>query len=392
MASECPEKNIPLFKVFMSKDVMAPLEQVLMSGYLTEGPQVERFEEGLIKYIGNDHVLTLNSATAGLTLAMRLLMDCDDTNGWPGFDTDCDIVLTPALTCFATTTSILANQCNIGWIDTDKTTGNVSIDDIAAKLTAHTKVIYVVHWGGYPVDLDALKTLQDIHYAKYGYRFMVVEDCAHAFGATYKGKMLGNHGNICVYSLQAIKHLTAGDGGVIVLPNKRLYDRCKLLRWFGIDRNKRNYNREDFRMEHDITEWGYKFHMNDINATIGLANLPHVDELLAKNRHNSRYLYNQLEGVNSVRLMEHNEDRESSAWLFTMRVDNKTRFIEHMKIRGIATSQVHNRNDHNTCVDKFRCELPNISELEEDMICIPCGWWLTKDDLDYMLLAIRSGW
>ena len=97
---------------------------------------------------------------------------------------------------------------------------------------------------------------------------MVVEDCAHAFGAEYNGKKLSNHGNICVYSTQAIKHLTTGDGGIITLPNEKLYNRCKLLRWFGIDRDKRNFKGKDFRLEHDIAEYGYKYHMNDINATI----------------------------------------------------------------------------------------------------------------------------
>ena len=107
---------------------------------------------------------------------------------------------------------------------------------------------------------------------------------AHSFGAEYNGKKIGNNNNICVFSLQAIKHLTTGDGGLITLPNKELYDRAKLLRWYGIDRDKRNYKGKDFRLENDIVESGYKFHMNDINATIGLYNLPHIPELLEKNR------------------------------------------------------------------------------------------------------------
>lgn len=383
-------KNISLFKVFMSNDVIEPVNKVLMSGFITQGPVVEEFEKRLSEYIGNQYILTLNSATSGLTLALRLLLN--KTENWPGFDKENDFVLSPALTCFATNSAILANDCKIKWIDTDNTTANVSIDDIKRKLSYNTKVLYIVHWGGYPVDLDKLKELQEEHFIKYGYRFMIIEDCAHAFGSEYKDKKLGNHNNICVFSFQAIKHLTTGDGGMIILPNAELYERTKLLRWFGIDRDKRNYNRTDFRMENDIVESGYKFHMNDINATIGIYNLPHMDELLRKNRYNYQYLYNNFQNIDSISLFENNDNRKSACWLFTMRVKNKNKFIEHMKKNGIMTSQVHNRNDINSCVQEFKHELPNIDELEKDLICIPVGWWLEKEDLDYIIEKIKNGW
>ena len=389
---DTPIRNLSLFKVFMSPDVIKPLNEVIMSGFITQGPQVEKFEEKLSEYFSNPYVLTLNSATSGLTLALRLLLEPDVDDQWPGFDIETDEVLSPALTCFATNAAILANGCKIKWVDTDNKTANVSLDDIKNKLNVHTKVLYIVHWGGYPVDLDGLKLLQDEHYEKYGYKFRIVEDCAHAFGASYKNKKLGNHGNICVFSLQAIKHLTTGDGGLILLPTKKLYERGKLIRWFGIDRDKRNYNRKDFRMENDISEWGYKFHMNDINATIGIYNLPHMDGLLTKNRNNYQHLYKGLQGLEDVILFENNADRETAGWLFTMRVKRKAVFIDKMKEYGIATSQVHNRNDLNTCVQDFSCELPGISELEKELICIPVGWWLEKEDLDYMIYKIQKGW
>jgi len=382
--------NIPLFKVFMSEDVIKPLSDVLMSGFITQGPNVDKFEEKLSEYFNNKNLLTLNSATSGLTLALRLLINPDIDNNWPGIDVNNDYILSPVLTCFATNASILANNCKIKWIDTDNTTANISIDDVKNKLNANTKVLFLVHWGGYPVDLNQLKILQDEHEKKYGYKFRIIEDCAHAFGATYNGKKLGNHGNICVFSLQAIKHLTTGDGGIIILPDEKLYNRAKLIRWFGIDRDKRNYNRKDFRLENDIEEWGYKYHMNDINATIGLYNLPHINSLLEKNRNNYKYLYENLNNINGIILFEYNNDRETAGWLFSLRVKNKAYFIDKMKEFGITTSQVHNRNDLNTCVNEFLIDLPNITELEKELICIPVGWWLKKEDLDYMINKIKD--
>ena len=378
---------ISLFNVFMSEDVLAPVNIVLKSGQLTQGKQVEAFETGLKQFIGNPHLLTLNSATAGLTLALRLLMKPDDSRNWPGFDTEQDIVLTPALTCFATTAAILENRVNIRWLDVDQDTANICLKDLENKLNEKTKVIYLVHWGGTPIDLDRLDEICERHRGRYGYKPMVVEDCAHAFGAEYGDKKIGNNNNICVFSLQAIKHLTTGDGGVITLPNETLYERCKLLRWYGINRDKRNYKGKDFRLENDIAEWGYKFHMNDINATIGIYNLPHIPELLRKNRENAKYFDEQLRDVEGIQLMTNCEKSNSANWLYSIRILNgkKQAFIDKMKVAGIMVSQVHNRNDINSCVTEFQERLPNLDILEKELVCIPVGWWLTDKERKYIV-------
>jgi dTDP-4-amino-4,6-dideoxygalactose transaminase len=382
---------IPLFKVFMSKDVLEPVNNILMSEFITQGPKVEEFEGLLKKFFGNNYTLTLNSATAGLTLALRLLKNKDESFNWPGFNMNEDIVLTPALTCFATTASILANNVNIKWLDVDLNTANIDFNDLRNKLSEKTKVIYVVHWGGTPVDLDSLKEIQDYSLKKFGFKPMIIEDCAHAFGAEYNSNKIGNNENICVFSLQAIKHLTTGDGGIITLPNEKLYERCKLLRWYGIDRDKRNYKGKDFRLENDISEYGYKFHMNDINATIGIYNFPHISRLLEKNRYNANYFDKQLKNINGIKLMDNNSKCNSAYWLYSIRVLNnkKFEFIEKMKEANIMTSQVHNRNDINSCVKDFTEMLPNLDILEKDLVCLPVGWWLTEENLKYMVDNIK---
>ncbi len=377
---------IPLFKVFMSEDVLKPLNDVLMSGYITQGTQVEKFEKALTEFIGNPYILTLNSATSGLTLAMRLLMK--KSGDWPGFEKG-DVVLTPALTCFATTASLLANNVNIRWLDVDLESANIDLTDLKSKLNEKTKVIYLVHWGGTPVDLDELDMICEQHKEVYGFKPIVIEDCAHAFGAEYKGRKIGNK-NICVFSLQAIKHLTTGDGGFITLPTEELYERCKLLRWYGIDRDKRNYNGKDLRLENDISEYGYKFHMNDINATIGLYNMPHMDQLLIKNRDNGNYFDDHMKGIPGIKLMKNCEKCISSYWLYTIRVLNgkKQEFVDKMKENGIMTSQVHNRNDINSCVKDFEEELPNLDILEKELVCIPVGWWIKEETRNYIIECI----
>jgi dTDP-4-amino-4,6-dideoxygalactose transaminase len=383
---------LSLFKVFMSEDVLEPINKVLMSGQLTQGPRVEEFEKKLTEYIGNPYILTLNSATAGLTLATRLLKNKDETTDWPGFDDETDIVLTPALTCFATTAAVLANNVKIRWLDVDLDTANICLQDLKNKLNEKTKIIYLVHWGGNPVDLDEVDRICEEHRKKYGFKPMVVEDCAHSFGAEYDGKKIGSNKNICVFSLQAIKHLTTGDGGFITLPNENLYERCKLLRWYGINRDKRNYKGKDFRLENDIMEYGYKFHMNDVNATLGIYNLPHMDRLLEKNRRNAAIFDDKLRGIQYIQLLKNNPKCKSAYWLYTIRVLNgkKQEFMDKMKEANIMTSQVHNRNDINSCVKEFEEILPNIEIIEKELVCIPVGWWLEKKDIEYIINNIRE--
>tara|TARA_B110000037_G_C17124378_1_gene507354 strand:+ start:111 stop:1280 length:1170 start_codon:yes stop_codon:yes gene_type:complete len=382
--------NLQLFKVFMSEDVLEPLNKVLMSGFVTQGKEVDKYETELKKFIGNENLLTVNSGTSGLTLAMRLLKNKDESFDWPGFNEN-DIVLTPSLTCFATTCSILANNVKIRWLDVDLNTANIDLKDLKSKLNKYTKVIYLVHWGGMPLDLEELDKICNEHKLKYGFKPMIVEDCAHAFGAEFNGKKIGNHGNICVFSTQAIKHLTSGDGGFITLPYKSLYDRCKLLRWFGIDRDKRNYKKKDFRLEDNILEYGYKFHMNDINATIGLYNLPHIPKLIEKNRNNGIYFDKNLKNLKNIKLMKNDNKFNSSYWLYTIRIlnDKKQDFIDKMKEVRIISSQVHNRNDIYSSVDEFKEKLPNLDILEKELVCIPVGWWLKEEDLNYIVEQIN---
>ena len=194
---------IPLFKVFMAppEELDGPLLSVIHSGKVTQGPKVEEFEAALREYFSHQHVLTLNSATSGLHLALHLLQKADGPN-WPGLQPEVDEVLTCPLTCTATNWPILANRLRIKWVDADPKTANMCLDDLEAKLSPTTKVIMIVHWGGVPANLDRIARIQQTCFQKFGFIPHVIEDCAHSMGAEHQGRKLGTHGNICVYSLQ----------------------------------------------------------------------------------------------------------------------------------------------------------------------------------------------
>ena len=372
---------IDLFKVNMHSDVADMLKTTINSGSITQGKKVEEFEQLLQKYLNVDYVLTVNSATSGLTLAYKLLDLKDD-----------ELVLSTPLTCFATNAAILANDLDIVWCDTDVNTCNIDLDDVKAKLTMKTRALSFVHWGGTPINYDKLQDIKKYAYEKFGNILNIIEDCAHAFGSTYKNKKIGSFGNISVFSFQAIKHLTTGDGGCIVLPNKEMYERAKLLRWFGIDREKRSKPSTDFRLENDIVEYGYKWHMNDINATIGIANITKIDEILDKCVKSAEYLSTSLKHLKGLELFDINEHSRPSYWIFTLKVldGRKNDFIKFMKDSDIVVSQVHQRNDTHSCLSKYRSTLVNLDIIEKQIISIPCGWWLTKENLQYIINTIKE--
>jgi dTDP-4-amino-4,6-dideoxygalactose transaminase len=309
-------------------------------------------------------------------------------NNWPGVESG-DEVLATALTCTASNWPILANGLRIKWVDIDPKTLNMDLDDLERKITPKTKAIIAVHWGGYPIDLDRLKKIQQKALELYGFKPAIIEDGAHSFGSEYKGQKLGNHGNMVMYSLQAIKHITAVDGGVLVLPHQELYNRGKLIRWYGIDRDG---NRKDFRCEADIEDWGYKFHMNDVCATVGIENLKHADEIIGKHRDNANYYDNTLQNVNGLTLLERHPDHKSAFWIYSMLVENREGFYKWMKECGIVVSQVHERNDKHSTAIEYKTSLPTLDNTIGKVVSIPVGWWVTKEEREYITECIKRGW
>lgn len=381
-------EQIVLFKVFVSEDVLQPVSDVLMSGYIGQGPKVEEFEAILKGHVGNPNLVTLNSATSALHLAAHLVRKPAPEGNWPGIEAD-DEVLTSPLTCTATNWPMLANGLNLKWVDIDTETCNIDLADLESKITEKTKIVLFVHWGGYPVDLDAVSEILDRAEERIGFRPVVIEDCAHAYGTRYKGELLGNHGNLCCFSLQAIKHFTSVDGGFLTLPDEELLRRAKLLRWYGIDRDA---PKEDFRCEEDIPEWGYKFHMNDVNATIGIHNYPHIDGLVQKFKDNSAYYDQELAGIAGVTNMRRDDWADSASWIHTIKVERRDEFMRYMESCSIMTSRVHERNDKHSCVSEFKAPLPKLDELVSEMVCIPNGWWVGEDDRQYVVDCIKRGW
>lgn len=398
---------IPLFKVFMSGHASKEVAKVLESGYIGEGPIVKQYESQLVDFLklSTQSVITCNSATSCEHLIYHLLKT-DRTLTikydpaalslfkWKGTDHQSEVISTP-LTCTATNWPILHNGYKLVWADIDKTTLNIDLDDVERKINENTRIIQVVHWGGYPVDLDKLQRIISEKEQEYNTKILIVEDCAHALGSYVNGLHVGtdqNINSIATFSTQAIKHLTTIDGGFLISKFEELTNVAKVVRWYGIDRDQ---PRTDFRCELDIPEIGFKFHMNDVNAAVGIANLKYVPNIIYKHKENAKYYYNNLNEVAGLTLLERRKDVDSSYWLFTMLVEDRKSFMKMMAEKGITVSRVHERNDKHSGLDKYNIQktaLDNLEYISDKMICIPVGWWVTEEQREYIVNSIKQGW
>lgn len=361
---------IPLFKVFMPDGVTKELDKVLKSGYIGQGKKVEEFEKILSDYIENPFCLTTNSGTSAIHLALRL---CDLKPG--------DEVISTPMTCSATNEPIMNFYgVKIVWADIYKYSGNINMTSVISKITPKTKAIIVVHWGGDPVNISN----SEWAVIKY-HKIKVIEDACHALGSLYLDwRMVGNSdADFVCFSFQAIKEVTTGDGGALFCKDKKDYDRGKLLRWFGIDRNKMC---RDIRCEKDIKEWGYKFHMNDIQATIGIEGMKTIESRLMKTRDNAKYYIRNI----NPEIFNSGCNQNSSFWLYTGIVKNQNKFFNYMMKKGIHVSCVHSENSKFTCFKEFKTKLPGVEYFDKHHMCIPVGWWLKNDERNYIVKTINE--
>lgn len=348
--------------------LMPILEEVLYSGYVAQGSVVEDFERSFEKYIGSGHTLSLNSGTAALHIALILA----------GVGEGDEVISTP-LTAEPTNVAIKMVGAKIRWADVDPQTGGICPKSIEENINSKTKAIIFVDYAGIPSDIKGIKEVSE------KFNLPVIEDAAHALGAKFEGKKLGNHFPFTIYSFQAIKHLTTIDGGALQIQDEELYKKAKKIRWFGLDKGVS-------RLENDITFQGYKYHMNNVNACVGLVQLKEVENIVQSYITNGKYLDENLKGIDGVVVLNYYPNSEPSYWLYTIKVENRDRLIKKFEENGIMASELHKRNDLHTFLNDYPAHLPNLDDFYSKMLHLPCGWWVTKEDCDKMISILKEGW
>lgn len=351
---------------------MPRLEEILYSGQISEGAPVAEFERSFGQFVGCPNVLSFYSGTAALHGALVLA----------GVRPGNEVISTP-MTAEPTNMAILHAGGKIVWADVDPANGNLSASSVAEKITERTRAVMAVHYGGVPAPIDGIRAAAARH------NIPVIEDAAHALGARYGGQPIGTHSEFVMFSLQAIKHMTTVDGGMLACNGNHSMEKLlaagRKFRWFGIDRAAP-------RTEVDVESVGYKYHMNNVTATMGLVQLDHIGPVISRHISNGRYFDQALRGIAGLSLCQWEPQAEPSYWFYTVLAEDRPNFERHLAAHGIASSQAHKRNDRHSVFASSRCELPGLDAFYEKMLHIPCGWWVDDERREYIADVIRRGW
>jgi len=367
-------EKIRLFKPQLSNEAIAAVTEVLKEGWLGLGSRTEEFEKAFAQFIGAPYCIGLNSGTSALHLVLRLL------NLPPGSE-----VITTALTFVSTNHVLLYEKLLPVFSDVQIETGNIDVKSIREKLTPRTKAIMIVHYGGYPCDLNEIYALGK----EYG--IPVVEDCAHACGATYRGKRIGSLGSFQAFSFNPVKNLPMGDGGALIVKSSNHNQKLKRLRWLGINKNTYHTSRSGKRGgEHEVIDVGFKYHMNDINAAIGLCELRNLENNNRRRKEIAQKYKDELRKVKGITLLKYKKDRDSSNHLFCFLADNRNDLVNKLLSMGIETGVHYKRND---LYPMYRTSnLPNTEYFSNAVISLPMHLELTDEQIHYIVNQIKRGW
>ncbi len=370
---EVKENNIVLFHPHISQLARDYVDDTLNTRWIGQGPKVDLFEKNFsTKFANGNAALSCGSGTDALHLSYLLA----------GLKAG-DEVVVPLFTCTATNIPFLYMGVKIIFADIQPGTLNIDPKHVKELVNSKTKAIVCVHYGGLPCDMDELRKIAT------EWNIPIIEDAAHAVGASYKGTPIGSLSEFTMFSFQAIKHITTGDGGMVTFKDDgKLLEKGKRLRWFGIDRSAKQKG----IWENDITEVGYKYQMNDISAAMGLAALEEFDQVLALRKTLFDKYEELLTGINGIQFIGGGySDRIHAAWLCTVIAENRENLQHKLREQNIESSQVHYRNDRYS-IFGGRGEYPNMDAIEDKYLVLPLHTKMNLSDVEKVCYTIKQGW
>lgn len=369
------EDNIVLFHPFIPEEAKKLVNQTLNTRWIGQGPKVDLFEQKFKEKFAKDRFpLAVGSGTDALHLAYIL---CGLKPG--------DEVITTVFTCTATNIPLLYMGIDIKFADIQPNTMNIDPISVKNLISEKTKAIICVHYGGLPCDMDELNQIAN------DYNIPIIEDAAQAIGAKYKGKYIGEISKFTIFSFQAIKQITTGDGGMLVCLDNNLYEKGKRIRWFGIDRAAK----QGGTWENDIYEIGYKYQMTDIGAAMGLAGLEKFDLVDAHRKKLYNEYIDNLKNFNDVKIIGSNmQDREHVAWINTVLVEDRYNLQLKLRENKIESNQVHFRNDRYSIFKEFckNSQFPAMDSIEDKYLVLPLHMNISVSDVQRICAVIKSGW
>ena len=372
---------IQVFKpMIRTSEILPRLEEIFSSGWIGLGPRTKTFEEKISNFLNCGNFIATNSCTSSLHLAIRCL---DLPKG--------SKILTTPITFVSTNSAILYENHSPVFYDIDPDTGNADPLSIERMISIHPdiKAIILAHIGGYSCDMERINEIAKRN------KIQVIEDCAHSFGGKYKGKMIGDTDNTCVWSFQAVKNLPVGDGGGISTKDDAIASRIRKLIWLGIDKNtversNLDSKKQSYNWDYEVIDIGYKYHMTDIMATIGLVQFEYLESDNQRRKLIAERYRNEITNP-KCKKPDYKEDRESSYHFYPLFFENRDDVYKKLTDNLIYPGMHYKKNDRYIIFRNFEKDKLNGADLfERSELTLPIHLHLTDEDVTKIISIVNN--
>ncbi len=347
---------IPLYKPYMPS--LPEMDTILHSGHLAAGVYTEEFEDRLRFFFPNEYTLVTSTFNTAISIAITTF---DLQHG--------DEVIASPMACLASTQPYATAGLKVIWADIDPSTGTLNPDSVKERITSKTRAIIHNHFCGYPGYIDEINEIGRDN------GLLVIDDGIECFGASYKGKRIGNCGtDVTVFSFNPVRILTTVDGGAILFSNIKTYEKGRLVRDCGIDRSEFRDELGEINPKCDIGVQGYSATLSNVNSYIGIRQFEDLDIRLKKHRLNAEKWKSTLVEYGSYKPLI-SPDGEPNYWVFGILAPNKRECIEKFRRLGYYASGVHINNNIYSVFGK-QDTLPGVNQFYNSFVALPCGWWV----------------
>lgn len=372
---------IPYGRQLIDQDDIEAVLGVLKSDWLTTGPKVDEFEEKMREFVGAGYAVAVSSGTAALHCAMFAL------NIRSG-----DEVIVPPMTFAATVNCIVFQGGKPIFVDVDQNTLLINPLCIEEKITPRTKAIIAVDFGGHPCDYDIIREISK------KYKIPLVADACHSLGAVYKGRQVGILADLTVLSFHPVKHITTGEGGMILTNNKNYYERMRLFRNHGIETDFRQ-REEKGSWEYEINELGYNYRITDIQCALGISQLSKLTKFLSKRGAIAKKYDKSFDEIESVRPLSVQNYVQHAYHLYVVRIikekrkKERTQIYREMRDKGVGVNvhymPVHLHPFYRRKFKTVKGLCPVSESIYEEIISLPIHPNLSEADTDFVIDTLK---
>lgn len=356
----------------MPENITEEIERILYSGKLSFGEYGKKFEKQLETYLGATNVLTISSYNQ----ALMLVISCLDLE--PG-----DEIIASPVSCLASNQPFAVKRLKIVWADVDPNTGTLSIDDVRSKITSKTKAVFHNHHCGYLGNIDEMNALGK----EFG--IPIIDDCIEAFGSQLNDLKVGNLGtNITVFSFQTVRLPNTIDGAAIVFNCDKLYNKAKLMRDYGVDRDNFRDTLNEINPLCDVNLEGYGALLGEVNSFIGIKQLEKLDSLLNIQRRNGLIWDKIIEQNKNLKPLLPLKNSSPNRWVYGLFSKNKRQTIKNFREKGYYASSVHINNNLYSIFGN-KANLRGVNYFMDHFVALPCGWWFNlKEEYENNFFSI----